>query len=153
MPRSRSPMRVGTNSRLDPLQAAFLAAKLRHLDTWTGRRRDIAAVYSSKLNAVEGLTLPGIANGVESAWHLYVLRHDKRDALQVALAERGVATALHYPIPNHHSGAFRDAFGHMSFPVTESICRTCLSLPIGPHLGVEQAEDIAAIVADTVRSL
>lgn len=144
---------VGTNSRLDALQAAFLSVKLRHLDAWTQRRRQIAQVYLSQLDGIDGLTLPGVAAGVEPVWHLFVLRHDRRDDLQAALAARGVPTALHYPVPNHHSGAFRAAFGHLSFPVTEAICRTCLSLPIGPHLTVAEAEEIAGIVGDCVRGL
>lgn len=144
---------MGTNSRLDPLQAAFLSVKLEHLDDWTQRRRDIARIYLAQLDGIAGLTLPATAVGVEPVWHLFVLRHERRDDLQKALAARGVPTALHYPVPNHHSGAFRADFGHLSFPVTEAICRTCLSLPIGPHLTLAEAEEIAGIVGDCARNL
>ncbi|MDZ4093834.1 MAG: DegT/DnrJ/EryC1/StrS family aminotransferase [Paracoccaceae bacterium] len=144
---------AGGNSRLDPLQAAFLSVKLKHLAAWTTRRREIAAIYGAVLDAVPGLHLPAPSAGTQSSWHLYVLRHARRDALRRGLAASGVQTALHYPVPNHQSGAFAADFGHRSFPVTEAICATCLSLPIGPHLSLDEAEEIAAIVARTVRNL
>ncbi len=144
---------IGTNSRLDPLQAAFLSVKLRHLEAWTRQRRAIAGVYLSRLSGIDGLTMPGIAPDTDPVWHLFVVRHERRDDLQKALVARGVPAALHYPVPNHHSGAFRAGYGHLSFPVTEAICRTCLSLPIGPHLTLAEAEEIAGIVADCVSDL
>ena len=144
---------AGGNSRLDPLQAAFLRVKLKHLDAWNSRRREIAAVYNTRLAGNGDLVLPGVADGTAPVWHLYVLRHPERDALQKALAARGVPTALHYPIANHHSGAFKDQFGGASFPVTEAVCATCLSLPIGPHLTVQDAEEIAGVVRDTAAGL
>lgn len=144
---------IGYNSRLDSLQAAMLSVKLRHLDEWTARRADIADIYLAALARTPGLTLPAIAENTESAWHLFVVRHPDREALGRALAGRGVASAMHYPTANHHSGAFRDTFGHMSFPVTEEICRTCLSLPIGPHLSVRQAREIAALVDESATRL
>jgi len=144
---------IGTNSRLDPLQAAFLSVKLRKLEEWTDRRRAIAAIYLDTLADAPGVRLPGIAAGTDPVWHLFVIRHDRRDAFQAALAERGVPTALHYPFANHHSGAFRAEFGDRSWPVTEEICRTCLSLPIGPHLTEDEAHDIAGIIRDCARTL
>lgn len=144
---------AGGNSRLDPLQAAFLRVKLQHLDAWNLRRREIAAVYNARLADSKDLLLPGVAAGTEPVWHLYVVRHPMRDQLQKALAARGVPTALHYPIANHHSGAFKAEFASASFPVTEAICATCLSLPIGPHLSVQDAEEIAGIVRDTAAGL
>lgn len=144
---------AGGNSRLDPLQAAFLRVKLKHLDDWNARRRAIAEVYTQRLAGNGDLTLPTVAAGTGPVWHLYVVRHPARETLQKALAARGVPTALHYPIANHHSGAFKAEFGQASFPVTEAICQTCLSLPIGPHLSVQDAEDIAGIVRDTAAGL
>ncbi|MFN4131180.1 MAG: DegT/DnrJ/EryC1/StrS family aminotransferase [Paracoccaceae bacterium] len=143
----------GGNSRLDPLQAAFLSVKLKHIDAWTARRREIAAVYDAALAGLPDLRLPQVAAGTAPVWHLYVARHPRRDALQAALATLGVPTALHYPVPNHHSGAYRAAFGHLSLPVTEEICATCLSLPIGPHLSAADATDIAARVGQALRDL
>lgn len=144
---------VGYNSRLDPVQAAMLSVKLRKLDDWNAQRTEIAKTYQEALSNTPNLTLPFVPEGLQSAWHLYVIRTPNRDALQAALAERGVATAMHYPIANHHSGAFRDSFGNMSFPVTEEICRTCLSLPIGPHLSTVQAQEIAGLVDEIARNL
>lgn len=144
---------VGYNSRLDTLQAAMLSVKLRKLSEWNDRRREIADIYTTSLASTPGLTLPKVAKGIGSAWHLYVVRHDDRAGLQAALAEAGVPAAMHYPTPNHHAGAFKAEFGDMSFPVTEEICRTCLSLPIGPHLSVAQAQDIAVIVDEVSRKM
>jgi dTDP-4-amino-4,6-dideoxygalactose transaminase len=143
----------GGNSRLDPLQAAFLSVKLKHLDAWNDRRRDIAAVYGAALEGLPGLRLPAVAPGTRPVWHLYVVRHPRRDALRAALDRAGVPAALHYPVPNHHSGAFRAEFGHLALPVTEEICATCLSLPIGPHLTVTDAQEIAGRVARAVSGL
>lgn len=143
----------GGNSRLDPLQAAFLSVKLRHLDAWNERRREIAVVYDAALADLPGLRLPVVAAGTNPVWHLYVVRHPRRDALRAALEQAGVPAALHYPIANHHSGAFRGEFGHLSLPVTEEICSTCLSLPIGPHLSVADAQEIALRVSQAVRAL
>lgn len=143
----------GGNSRLDPLQAAALSVKLKHIDAWTRRRREIAAVYGEALAGLPDLRLPATAPGVEPVWHLYVLRHPRRDALRAALEAAGVPTALHYPVPNHHSGAFRAEFGALSFPVTEDICATCLSLPMGPHLSAADAGEIAGRVVQSLRSL
>lgn len=143
----------GGNSRLDPLQAAFLSVKLKHLDAWTERRREIASVYDRALSGLADLRLPEVAAGTQPVWHLYVVRHPKREALQAALAALEVPTALHYPVPNHQSGAFKSEYGQLSMPVTEEICATCLSLPMGPHLSIADAEEIAARVGQALRSL
>lgn len=145
--------RVGSNTRLDPLQAAFLSVKLKHLPSWNAHRANIAKIYLDALKDTPNLTLPVSAPGTESVWHLFVVRHDRRDALREELERQGVQAALHYPIPNHKSGAFSEHYGHMSFPVTEEICRTCLSLPIGPHMPLEAAAEIAQIVERVVRKL
>ncbi|MBE2276202.1 MAG: DegT/DnrJ/EryC1/StrS family aminotransferase [Rhodobacteraceae bacterium] len=144
---------IGYNSRLDPLQAAMLAVKLGVLEEWNARRREIAATYLDLLAGTPGLRLPATAPGTESVWHLFVVRHPHREALRAALAARGVGTVMHYPIPNHRSGAFSQSHGHLSFPVTDEICETCLSLPIGPHMSIADAREIAALVDDAARNL
>jgi dTDP-4-amino-4,6-dideoxygalactose transaminase len=116
-------------------------------------RQRIARIYLDTLKDTPNLTLPGSAAGTESVWHLFVVRHDRRDALREELEQQGVQAALHYPIPNHKSGAFAEEYGHMSFPETEEICRTCLSLPIGPHMPLTAAAEIATIVDRVVRKL
>lgn len=137
----------GVNSRLDPIQAAALRVKLLHLDEWNTRRARIAAQYTEALGG-SGLVLPTVLESVESAWHLYVVRHPRREALQRALATAGVQTLIHYPTPPHLQGAYADlGMGEGSFPIAEAIHREVLSLPIGPHLSM----DAAGRVADAVR--
>jgi dTDP-4-amino-4,6-dideoxygalactose transaminase len=138
----------GFNSRLDELQAAFLRRKLTWLDEDNQRRRDIANRYLTALSS-SGLGLPAVPSGCEPAWHLFVVRSAQRDALQRALAARGVQTLIHYPIPPHLQPAYRDlGFGEGLFPVAERIHREVLSLPMGPTMSDEQVEQtIAAILA------
>ncbi len=92
----------GVNSRLDPLQAAILHVKLRHLDDWNARRAAIAAHYREGL-AATGLILPHVPAWAEPVWHLFIVRHPQRDALQRHLHEAGIGTLIHYPIPPHGS--------------------------------------------------
>jgi dTDP-4-amino-4,6-dideoxygalactose transaminase len=99
----------GFNSRLDELQAAFLRVKLRHLDDWNARRRKIAEFYLTQLSTLNSqLILPHVPEWAESVWHLFVIRHAERDFLQQKLAEAGVGTLIHYPVPPHLSGAYAD---------------------------------------------
>jgi dTDP-4-amino-4,6-dideoxygalactose transaminase len=131
----------GYNSRLDELQAAFLRVKLKALDEWNGRRRTIAAAYDSAFSSAPNLTLPFVPEWAEPVCHLYVVQHPKRDALQQKLAERGVGTLIHYPVPPHLSGAYAGGkWGRNSFPIAENLASSVLSLPIGPHLSSAQAQ-------------
>jgi dTDP-4-amino-4,6-dideoxygalactose transaminase len=138
----------GANSRLDELQAALLRVKLRHLDAWNARRAALAARYAAALAGVAGLSLPAVLDGAEPVWHLYVVRHGRRDALQQHLARAGVASLVHYPIPPHRSQAYRDGRwrGH-DLAVAERLAQECLSLPIGPHLSPADADRVADAVA------
>lgn len=128
----------GGNHRLDPVQAAALRVKLRHLDTWNARRAQIAAVYSAEL-AHCGLALPEVAPGAEPVWHLYVVRSPQRDALQQALAAAGIETLIHYPIAPHRQKAYA-AMGLAagSLPLAERLAQQVLSLPIGPQMTAAQ---------------
>jgi dTDP-4-amino-4,6-dideoxygalactose transaminase len=129
----------GFNSRMDELQAAFLRVKLKHLAAWNERRRALAAQYLGELAGVDELLLPHVPAWAEPVWHLFVIRHPRRDWLQSQLAEAGIGTLIHYPIAPHLSGAYRDCrWPGGSFPNAESISRTCLSLPIGPHVAAGQ---------------
>jgi len=135
---------AGVNSRLDPLQAAVLGAKLPVLDAWNARRRAIAERYTAGLAGLDGLVRPAPA-GADHVWHQYVVRVAGRDRVQAALAERGVATLVHYPVPPHRSGAY--AGGRWpALPLTERLATEVLSLPIGPHLAAEAAEAVVAAV-------
>jgi len=131
----------GFNSRLDPMQAGFLRVKLRHLDAWNTRRKHLVDTYLRMLADAPDLPLPQVPSWAEPAWHLFVVRHRRRDALQQHLAEAGVGTLIHYPVPPHLSEAYADAgFGPGAFPIAEEMARTVLSLPIGPHLDGSDAE-------------
>lgn len=144
---------IGLNSRLDELQAAFLSVKLTVAEEWTNRRRAIAQLYSEQLSGVPELKLPTVGQGAEPAWHLYVIRHATRDELARELAARGVETLIHYPIPPHRTKALADRYRDLSLPVTEEICRTCLSLPIGPHLSAAEAKDVVVATKAAIRAL
>ena len=139
----------GYNSRLDPLQAAFLRVKLKHLNGWNSRRKEIALQYLSSLSDLPELTLPHVPEWADPAWHVFVIRHAQRDALQKYLGENGIGTLIHYPIPPHLSEAYQDAgYGRGDFPLAENIAQTVLSIPIGPHLASHQtAQVISAIRA------
>jgi dTDP-4-amino-4,6-dideoxygalactose transaminase len=143
----------GMNSRLDSIQAAALRVKLRHLDDWNERRRAVAARYLELLGDVDGLTLPCPADWAEPVWHLFVVRHPQRDALQARLSDNGVDTIIHYPIPPHLTGAYAGEFGDARLPVAESLAGEVLSLPMGPHLALEDAATVAAAVREAVRAI
>ena len=132
----------GYNSRLDPLQAAILCVKLARLDEWNARRSVIAAQYRQGLSDC-GLTLPYVPDWAEPAWHLYVVQHPQRDALQQVLAESGVGTLIHYPIPPHLQQAYaHSAWKLGDLPRAESMANQALSLPVGPHLEAEQVAEV-----------
>ncbi len=140
----------GYNSRLDPLQAAILRVKLAHLDEWNERRRAIAARYQSALAGC-GLALPQVPEWAEPVWHLYVVQHPQRDALQQALADAGVGTLIHYPIPPHRQQAYAHAgWSQGAFPVAGSMADQVLSLPIGPHLKVGHLHELIKHVTEFI---
>src|SRR5689334_4283571 len=95
----------GVNSRLDGMQAAILRVKLRRLDEWNARRRQIADAYRDQLTG-HGLTLPTVHENAETVWHLFVVRTDERERLQSLLKEEGIATGIHYPVPLHEQPAY-----------------------------------------------
>lgn len=136
----------GYNSRLDPLQAAILRVKLKVLDEWNARRARIASTYSEHLNASE-LILPVTIPAVESVWHLYVVRHPRREKLQEVLQKACIGTLIHYPIPPHLQAAYTDkALGERHFPLAESLASEVLSLPMGPALTDEQVSEVISTV-------
>ncbi len=131
----------GMNSRLDPLQAAFLTTKLKTLDTDTDERRNIAAQFHDQMKNPH-VTLPGIPEDVRRhVWHLFVVRTEKRDALAAHLKERGIGSLIHYPIPPHHQKCMSQ-FGHLQFPLTEQIHREVLTLPLYPGLSPAEIDHI-----------
>ena len=135
----------GFNSRLDELQAAFLRVKLEKLDEWNARRRGVAASYLAELSRTPNLMLPFVPEWAEPVWHLFVVRHPKREELQQKLTAAGIGTLIHYPVPPHLSGAYADGkWKQQDFPLAEELSRTVLSLPIGPHLSRQQIRYVAA---------
>jgi dTDP-4-amino-4,6-dideoxygalactose transaminase len=136
----------GINSRMDEMQAAFLRVKLRRLDEWNARRCSVAARYLSELDGISEVKLPFVPGGVEPVWHIFALRHARRDEVQALLAKIGIGTLIHYPIPPHLSGAYSNSgWRPGDFPIAEEIAETELSLPMGPHLAPESQD--AAIQA------
>lgn len=139
----------GVNSRLDPVQAAVLSVKLKRLAEWNERRSRIAARYAEGLAGLP-LELPQVLPGADPVWHLYVVQHAERDRFQAALAERGVQTLIHYPIPPHLQQAYAGlGLPHGSLPVAERLANRVLSLPIGPHMSEDQVEAVIAAVVES----
>ena len=120
----------GVNSRMDEMQAAFLSAKLPHLDRMNQERRRIADMYSSKINNPK-VILPAVNPECVPVWHVYGVRCEERDALESFLKERGIGTNKHYPTPIHLQEAYKDlAIPEGAMPIAEKISKTELSLPI-----------------------
>lgn len=137
----------GYNSRLDEMQAAFLRVKLKHLDEWNQRRSIIAQIYMEGLADISELTLPYIPEWASPIWHIFPIRHPKRDDLRKHLIGKGVNTLIHYPVPPHLSNAYAEMkLAKGAFPISEEIADTELSLPIGPHLSVDDAKYIVEAI-------
>jgi len=136
----------GVNSRLDPIQAAVLRVKLKHLDDWTDRRRTIADLYTKGLEN-SGLILPDVPDWADPVWHLYVVRSTERDALQQRLGAAGVGTLIHYPIPPHMQQAYA-GLGMTAdvFPLARQMANEVLSLPIGPQMDTQNAALVCSAV-------
>ncbi|UQI47365.1 DegT/DnrJ/EryC1/StrS family aminotransferase [Streptomyces sp. HU2014] len=148
----RHEVRAG-NSRLDEFQAAVLRAKLPRLDAWNARRAAVAARYREGLAGLPGIVLPEAAPWADPVWHLYVIRSAERDALRRELDRAGVATLIHYPVPPHRSPAYADdpaGAPEGTHPRTERLAAQVLSLPLGPHLGDDEAGAVVAAVAAAV---
>lgn len=143
---------TGVNSRLDEMQAALLRVKLKHLDSDTQRRREIAAAYIKEINSAL-ITLPSINSTFNthnspltckaSVWHLFVIKTTQREKLQAHLQEQGIATMIHYPIPPHKQQAYNE-WNNQSYPVSEQLHEQVLSLPISPVMTDEQVQKVIA---------
>lgn len=120
----------GVNSRLDEIQAAWLAVKLPYLEADNQARRKVANRYLTEIVNPK-ISLPVVPTMEAHVFHLFVVRTPQRDQLQRYLHDHGIGTLIHYPIPPHQQQAFKD-FNHLSFPVTEEIHQTVLSIPMSP---------------------
>lgn len=134
----------GTNSRLDELQAAVLDVKLPHLDADNARRREIASYYRKNITNPL-ITLPQTYDEQAAVWHVFAVRTRERDRFQQYLADKGVQTIIHYPTPPHKQQAYTE-WNNRSYPVSEEIHRTIISLPISPVLTDAEAKEVVRIV-------
>ncbi|WCD82147.1 DegT/DnrJ/EryC1/StrS family aminotransferase [Pseudomonas sp. TUM22785] len=134
----------GVNSRLDEMQAAILSVKLKYLDMQNAHRRALANFYISEITN-PAIQLPSIDNvhSLSHVWHLFVIRCKLRAELQEHLSKNGVQTLIHYPIPPHKQHAYH-AWNNLSFPLTEEIHNSVLSLPIGPTLSISEARVVVS---------
>jgi dTDP-4-amino-4,6-dideoxygalactose transaminase len=144
---------IGYNTRMEGVQGAVLDAKLPHLDSWNAARARHARRYHELLADLPGVIQPEAPLPEAHAWHLYVIqvRGWDREDLRNELAERGVATAIHYPTPV----PFQPAYAHLShklgdFPVAEDLMRHCLSLPLYPELTDEQIMHVVSALQDVL---
>ena len=138
---------LGTNSRLDPMQAAILRVKLRVLDEWNTRRENIARIYSQKLE-MKSIVLPSWVADRSSVWHLYVVQVNKRDRIREALGKAGIETGIHYPVPPHSQLSYRDEYGQLPLHRSSQLSKDVLSLPIGPHLTESMAESLVDVLGN-----
>ena len=134
---------IGTNSRLDTIQAAILRVKLPRLDNWNAARGEHAASYNALL-AGRSIILPKTAQKCTHVYHLYVIQLDRRDEVQKQLTARGISTGIHYPIPIHLQEACASlGYREGDFPVTENAASRILSLPMYPEMTIGQREFVA----------
>jgi dTDP-4-amino-4,6-dideoxygalactose transaminase len=144
----------GYNGRLDAIQAGILTAKLAHLARWNEQRREAAARYSDLLAHDERITIPHQPTTSKPVYHLYVVQVNDREGLRKQLADSGIGTGIHYPVPLH----LQKAYGHLglqpgSFPVTERVSERILSLPMFPQLTSEQQERVAHRTLEILASI
>jgi dTDP-4-amino-4,6-dideoxygalactose transaminase len=139
---------VGYNYRMDSFQGAVLAIKLKHLDEWNKARNDCAELYTDLLKD-SSYKLPARLSDSECVWHCYVIESPERDRVRAALQDVGIQSAVHYPVPIH----LQKAYAHLGYragdlPVTEALCKHCLSLPIYPELSKDNISRVAAVLLD-----
>ena len=148
---------TGWNSRLDPLQAAFLSLHLRSLDEWTARRRQIAQRYLDALGRERWVAVTGPSDVSGSVWHHFVLQSPARAELQQFLADRSVATDVHYPYAVHELEPMRKLMSPVSlaqqFPNAETLATQVTSLPMGPWMSDAQVDHVAAALGQIPAAL
>lgn len=140
---------IGTNARLDALQAAVLHVKLRHLAGWTELRRARAAWYDGALDGIDGVTTPVAETDRFHVYSLYTIRAERRDELREHLAGAGVGSGIYYPLPLHLQPCFSDlGYGEGDFPESERAAAEVLSLPIFPELTTGEQERVVAAISE-----
>src|SRR5438874_4240917 len=139
---------IGYNYRMDSFQGAVLAIKLKYLDEWNTARIDCARHYTEALKD-SSYKLPADISDSECVWHCYVIETPKRDRVRAALQDVGIQSAVHYPVPVHLQQAYADLdYQSGDLPVTEALCKHCLSLPIYPELSKEKISRVASVLLD-----
>lgn len=143
---------LGHNFRLDSIQCAILSVKLKHLDSWNQKRREIASGYTKELEDLPGIETLTLTEGATSVFHLYVIRCADRPHLESVLNEHGINYGIHYPVPIHLQPAFA-SLGHSrgDFPNAEALSDSVLSLPIYPELSVQQQNQVLEAVTEGAR--
>jgi dTDP-4-amino-4,6-dideoxygalactose transaminase len=137
---------IGTNSRLDPIQAAILQVKLRHLDEWNGRRSATAQCYRAQISNPR-IALPGETGNANPVWHLFVVLTARRDLLMRHLNAAGIETLIHYPVPPHRQQAYHFMkFPDSSFPIANRLAEEVLSLPMDPFLSAEHIQHVVETI-------
>lgn len=134
----------GVNSRLDEIQAAVLDIKLKHLDSDNNKRREISKYYRENIKNSK-IILPDTYDEKSHVWHIFAVRTQNRDEFQKYLSEKGIQTIIHYPTPPHKQGAYKE-WNNLSFPITEEIHNTILSLPISPVMTDSEIEKVVEVV-------
>lgn len=134
----------GENSRLDEIHAAVLDVKLPHLDNDNARRREIAKYYRENIKN-DKIILPKVYDENAHVWHVFAVRTEKRDELQEYLKQNDIQTLIHYPIPPHKQECYKE-WNNLSFPITEEIHNTILSLPISPVLTDEEVQKVVEVI-------
>ena len=138
---------LGSNSRLDEIQAAILRVKLKYLDEWNEQRRKLASKYNSNLKEIIKTPLENPLT--KHVYHLYVIRTEKRNFVLEELKKRGIGTGIHYPIPLHLQKAFQYLkYKKGDFPIAEKFSEEILSLPMFPELTVEEVEKVCGVIKD-----
>jgi len=144
---------IGFNYRMDAFQGAILAIKLKYLEQWTEARRFLAQRYLKYLADLP-LKLPVAAADRRHVWHLFVILHPQRERIQRALAERRIATGLHYPIPLHLQQAYKHlSYKEGDFPMAERIGRECLTLPLFPEMTIQQQDAVIEALEDILKEV
>ncbi len=142
---------IGWNGRMDGIQGAVLRIKLRNLESGNQRRRALAVQYDRLLSESEGIIIPSKSPAMKHVYHIYSIRVQERDAVMRSLAEKGIGTGIHYPIPVHLQVAYRSlGYGRGSFPIAEQCAEEFVSLPMFPELTHEQVERVATTLNEIV---
>jgi len=140
---------IGTNSRLDELQAAILRVKLRYVDKWNERRRDLARQYTQQLSSLS-IAVPKEYPQARSVYHLYIIRVKERERVRRFLQAEGIASAVYYPQPLHLTEPFRNQYKPGDFPMAEQASEETVALPLYPEMSSEQVDEVVKAIRQAV---